>query len=77
MINFDALHKAKKTKIYTIKKTPNIKLWKVVSCDNKPYYAIIKTVDGDSSVTIITDKLREAVKTFNKLKRKKHYEPTR
>ena len=71
MINFDVLHKTKKTKIYTIKETPNIKLWKVVSYDNKPYYAIIKTVDGDSSVTIIIDKLKEAVRTFNKLKRRK------
>ena len=77
MINFDALHKAKKTKFYIIKETPNITLWKVVPYDNKPYYAIIKTVDGDSSITIITDKLRGAIRVFNKLKGRKHYEPTR
>jgi len=72
MINFDALHKAKKTKFYIVKETPNMTLWKVVPYDESAYYAIIKTVDGDSSITIITDKLREAVRVFDKLKRSKN-----
>ena len=71
MINLDALHKAKKTKLYIIKEAPNIKLWKVVPYDSKPYYAIIKTINEDNSITIIKDKLRMAVRTFNKLKRSK------
>lgn len=70
MINLEALKNAKTTKFYIIKETPNITLWKVVPYDNKPYYAIIKTVDGDSSITIIADKLKEAIKTFNILKRR-------
>ena len=70
MINLEALHNAKKTKLYIIKETPNIKLWKVVPCDSKPYYAIIKTLDEDNSITIIKDKLRMAIRTFNKMKRR-------
>lgn len=69
MINFDALHNARKTKFYIVKEASNIKLWKVVPCDSKPYYAIIKTIDEDNSITIIKDKLRMAIRTFNKLKR--------
>ena len=72
MINFDALHKAKKTKFYIVKEAPNIKLWKVVPCDSKPYYVIIQTINVDSSITIIKDKLRMAMRTFNKLQRSKN-----
>ena len=57
MINFDALHNAKKTEFYIVKEAPNIKLWKVVPYDESPYYAIIK------------EKLRRAIRTFNKLKK--------
>ena len=71
MINFDALNKAKKTKFYIIKEAPNIKLWKVVPYDSKPYYAIIKTIDEDNSITIIKSKLHVAIRTFNKLQRSK------
>ena len=71
MINFDALHNAKKTRLYIVKEAPNIKLWKVVPYDGSPYYAIIKTLDEDNSITIIKDKLRMAIRTFNKLKRSK------
>jgi hypothetical protein len=74
MINFDALHKAKGTKFYILKEATNIKLWKVVPYDSKQYYAIIKTIDEDNSITIIKDKLRMAIRTFNKLKRRKSYE---
>ena len=70
MINLDALHNAKKTKFYIIKEVPNIKLWKVVPYDGSPYYTIIKTLDEDNSITIIKDKLRMAIRTFNKLKRR-------
>ena len=77
MINFDALHNAKKTKFYTIKEAPNIKLWKVAPYDESPFYAIIKTIDEDNSITILKDKLKMAIRTFNKLKGRKHYEPTR
>lgn len=77
MINFDALHKAKKTKFYIIKKTPNITLWKVVPYDESPYYVIIKTIDENNSITILKDKLKMAIRTFNKLKGRKHYEPAR
>ena len=72
MINLDALHNAKKTKFYIIKEAPNIKLWKVVPYDESPYYAIIKTLDEDNSITIIKEKLRMAIRTFNKLKRSKN-----
>ena len=72
MINFNALYKAKKTKFYIIKEAPNIKLWKVVPYDESPYYAIIKTIDEDNSITIIKDKLRMAIRTFNRLKRRKN-----
>ena len=72
MINFEALHNAKKTKLYIIKETPNIKLWKVVVCNDRPYYAIIKDIDEDNSITIIKDKLRMAIRTFNKMKRSKN-----
>jgi len=71
MINFDALHKAKKTEFYIVKEAPNIKLWKVVPYDSKQYYAIIKTLDEDNSITILKEKLRMAIRTFNKLKRSK------
>ena len=71
MINFEALHNAKKTKLYIIKEAPSIKLWKVVPYDESPYYAVIKTIDEDNSITIIKDKLRMAIRTFNKLKRRK------
>ena len=71
MINFDALHKAKKTKLYIIKEAQNIKLWKVVPCDSKPYYAIIKDIDEDNSITMLKEKLRMAIRTFNKMKRRK------
>ena len=71
MINFDALHIANKTKLYIIKETPNIYLWKVVPYDSKPYYAIINFINADNSITIIKDKLRMAVRTFRKLKRRK------
>ena len=71
MINFDALHKAKKTEFYIVKEAPNIKLWKVVPYDSKPYYAIIKTINADNSITIIKNKLRTAIRTFNRLKRSK------
>ena len=70
MINFDALHNAKKTKFYIVKEAPNIKLWKVVPYDESPYYAIIKTINEDDSITIIKDKLRMAIRTFNKMKRR-------
>ena len=70
MINFDALHKAKKTKFYIVKEAPSIKLWKVVPYDESPYYAIIKDIDEDNSITIIKDKLRMAIRTFRKLKRR-------
>ena len=71
MINFDALHNAKKTKLYIIQEAPSIKLWKVVPYDESPYYAIIKTIDEDNSITIIKEKLRMAIRTFRKLKRRK------
>jgi hypothetical protein len=71
MINFDALHIANKTKLYIIKEAPNIKLWKVVPYDESPYYAIIKIINADNSITIIKDKLRMAIRTFNKMKRSK------
>ena len=71
MINFEALHNAKKTKLYIIQEAQNIKLWKVVPYDESPYYALIKTIDEDNSITIIKDKLRMAIRTFNKLKRRK------
>ena len=71
MINFDALNNAKKTKLYIIKEATNIKLWKVVVYNDRPYYAIIKIINVDSSMTIIKDKLRMAIRTFNKLKRSK------
>ena len=77
MINFDALHKAKKTKFYIIKEAPNITLWKVVPYDESPYYVIIKTIDEDNSITILKDKLKMAIRTFNKLKGRKHYESAR
>jgi len=72
MINFDALHNAKKTKFYILKEAPNIKLWKVVPYDESPYYAIIKIINADNSITIIKDKLRMAIRTFRKLKRSKN-----
>ena len=72
MINLEALKNAKKTKLYIIQEAPNIKLWKVVSYDESPYYAIIKTIDEDNSITIIKNKLRMAMRTFNKLKRSKN-----
>ena len=71
MINLEALHIANKTKLYIIKEAPYIKLWKVVPYDSKQYYAIIKTLNADNSITIIKDKLRMAIRTFNKLKRRK------
>jgi len=71
MINLEALHNAKKTKFYIIKEAPNIKLWKVVPYDGSPHYAIIKTLDEDNSITILKEKLRMAIRTFNKLKRSK------
>ena len=71
MINLEALSNAKGTKFYILKEAQNIKLWKVVPYDSKPYYAIIKTIDEDNSITIIKDKLRTAIRTFNKLKRSK------
>ena len=71
MINLEALHNAKKTKFYIIKEVPNIKLWKVVPYDGSPYYAIIKILDEDNSITILKEKLRMAIRTFNKLKRSK------
>jgi len=74
VINFDALHNAKKTKFYIVKEAPNIKLWKVVPYDESPYYAIIKTINEDNSVTIIKDKLRMAIRTFNKLKRRNKWD---
>ena len=70
MINFDALHNAKKTKFFIVKEALNIKLWKVVPYDSKQYYAVIKTLDEDNSITIIKEKLRMAIRTFNKLKRR-------
>ena len=72
MINFDALNKAKKTKFYILKEAPNIKLWKVVVCNDRPYYAIIKDIDEDNRITITETKLRMAIRTFNKLKRSKN-----
>ena len=72
MINLDALNKANKTKCFIVKEAPYIKLWKVVPYDSKPYYVIIKTINEDNSITIIKDKLRMAVRTFNKLKRSKN-----
>jgi len=71
MINLEALHNAKKTKFYIIKEVPNIKLWKVVPYDGSPYYAIIKILDENNSITILKEKLRMAIRTFNKLKRSK------
>ena len=71
MINLDALHNAKKTKFYIVKEAPSIKLWKVVPYDSKPYYTIIKTLDEDNSITILKEKLRMAIRTFNKMKRRK------
>lgn len=60
---------------YIIKETPNVALWKVVPYDSKPYYVIIQTINLDSSVsTILTSKLRIAIRKFNKLKRRKSYE---
>jgi len=69
MINLEALKKAKTTKFYIIKKSNDIKLWKVVPYDESPYYAIIKIIDADNSITIIKEKLRRAIRTFNKLKK--------
>ena len=74
MINFDALNNAKKTKLYIIKEATNIKLWKVVVYNDRPYYAIIKIINVDSSMTIIKEKLRMAIRTFNKLKKEEKYE---
>ena len=74
MINLEALHNAKKTKCFIVKEAPNIKLWKVVPYDESPYYAVIKTINADNSITIIKDKLRMAIRTFNKLKRRNNYE---
>ena len=71
MINLEALNNVKKTKFYIIKEAPNIKLWKVVPCNSDQYYAIIKTIDADNSITVIKEKLRMAIRTFNKLKRRK------
>ncbi len=71
MINLEALHNAKGTKFYILKEAFNIKLWKVVPYDSDQYYAIIKTIDEDNSITIIKEKLRMAIRTFNKLKRRK------
>ena len=71
MINFDALNNAKKTKCFIVKETPNIKLWKVVVCNDRPYYAIIKDIDEDNRITITETKLRMAIRTFNKLKKEK------
>lgn len=70
MINFDALNNAKKTKFYIVKETPSIRLWKVVPYDESPYYAIIKDIDEDNSITILKEKLRMAIRIFNKLKRR-------
>ena len=70
MINLEALNNAKKTKLYIIQEAPSIKLWKVVPYDESPYYVIIKTIDEDNSITIIKEKLRTAIRTFNKLKRR-------
>ena len=72
MINFEALKNAKKTKFYIIKETPNMTLWKVVPYDESPFYAIIKTIDEDNSITILKDKLKMAIRTFRKLKRGKN-----
>lgn len=71
MINFDALKNAKKIKFYIIKEAPNIKLWKVVPYDSKPYYDVAIETDEGWRITIIKDKLRMAIRTFNKLKRSK------
>ena len=71
MINLDALHNAKKTKFHIVKEAPNIMLWKVVPYDESPYYAIIKTLDEDNSITILKEKLRMAIRIFNKLKKRK------
>ena len=71
MINFEALHIANKTKCFIVKEAPYINLWKVVPYDSKPYYAIIKTINEDNSITIIKDKLKMSIRTFNKMKRSK------
>jgi len=46
-------------------------LWEVIDADEKHYYGITKTIDEDNSITIIKDKLRMAIRTFNKMKRRK------
>jgi hypothetical protein len=69
MINFDALDKANITNSYIIKEAPNIMLWNVGPCDGKPYYVIIQTINEDNSITIIiASNLRNAIRTFNKMK---------
>jgi len=47
-------------------------LWEVIDADEKHYYGITKTIDEDNSITIIKDKLRMAIRTFNKLQRSKN-----
>jgi hypothetical protein len=42
----------------------------VIDADEKHYYGITKTIDEDNSITIIKDKLRMAMRIFNKLKRR-------
>jgi len=75
MINLEALKNAHTGVLYQIiKESKNVRLWEVIDADEKHYYGITKTLDEDNSITIIKEKLRMAVRTFNKMKRRKHYE---
>ena len=70
MINLEALKNAHTGVLYQIiKESNNVRLWEVIDTDEKHYYGITKTLDADNSITIIKDKLRMAIRTFNKMKR--------
>lgn len=72
MINLEALKNAHTGVLYQIiKESNNVRLWEVIDADEQHYYGITKTLDEDKSVTIIQNKLRNAMRTFNKLKRSK------
>ena len=73
MINLEALKNAHTGVLYQIiKESNNVRLWEVIDADEKHYYGITKTLDADNSITIIKDKLRMAIRTFNKMKRSKN-----
>jgi hypothetical protein len=70
MINFEKITEAQIKCRDIIKEEDGVRITKIITTDDKTYYGVSYFADGDYSITILCENLKDAKKEFKKTKRR-------